>query len=163
VLVAGDRAGALARIDLAGTSEPQILTGHTQTVHTLAFDRTGELAVSGSFDRTARVWRLDGRAPPRVFEGDLFPAAVALDGPLLAVGRGAGVELVHLESGARATLRFDARGRAGFAVTSEERACLLGDRKAARRLVVRREGSRCAPLRDDDVEPRTLAELLGIA
>ncbi|MEZ4732254.1 MAG: pentapeptide repeat-containing protein [Caldilineaceae bacterium] len=38
----------------------QILRGHTEAVHAVAFHPTGKRLVSGSADRTVRLWQIDG-------------------------------------------------------------------------------------------------------
>ena len=46
--------------DLAAQRETARLSGHTGSV--AALDSSGEILVSGSFDTTVRIWRLDGFA-----------------------------------------------------------------------------------------------------
>jgi WD40 repeat protein len=42
------------------------LEGHTGTVAALACDASGRLLVSGSYDTTLRVWKLDASETPEV-------------------------------------------------------------------------------------------------
>ncbi|MBS2021887.1 MAG: protein kinase [Deltaproteobacteria bacterium] len=82
--------GALLLAELAGQPEPPggltaayeiaseqlpiaILRGHTAPVTSLAFSADGAQVVSGSFDRTARLSRTDGRGAAVVLAGHLQP------------------------------------------------------------------------------------------
>ena len=47
----------------------RVLEGHTDTVRAVALSADGRRAVSGSSDKTVRVWDLEGDQPPRVLEG----------------------------------------------------------------------------------------------
>lgn len=60
---------------------------HDRAVSCIAFDRSGRRLVSGSHDRTARVWDLDARSLVTTFTGHAFPvggAAFSPDGRLVA-------------------------------------------------------------------------------
>ena len=50
--------------DVASGREICRLEGHTMRVGSLAFSADGQLAVSGSDDRTVRVWHLPDKPAP---------------------------------------------------------------------------------------------------
>jgi len=50
-------------------SEPEELAGHERAVWSVAFSPDGTLALSGSADRTLRLWDVERRQPLRVFKG----------------------------------------------------------------------------------------------
>ena len=97
--------GALLLSELDGLSEPpggmraarriaqkpiplHLLRGHEGPVLAVVFDRTGEHALTASFDGTVRVWRSDGRGDPVVLHGTSAVTSLALDasGKLVAAG-----------------------------------------------------------------------------
>lgn len=45
------------------------VTGHTDSVLSVAFDKAGKRLLTTSYDNTARITALDDSAPPRVFDG----------------------------------------------------------------------------------------------
>jgi len=57
----------------AGGPERRVLEGHTGGVYAVALTADGKRAVSGSDDKTLRVWDLEGSQPPRVLEGPHHP------------------------------------------------------------------------------------------
>ena len=56
-------------LEAAGGPMLRVLEGHTDTVRAVALSADGRRAVSGSSDKTVRVWDLEGDQPPRVLEG----------------------------------------------------------------------------------------------
>lgn len=58
-LAVGYANGQIALYDRESEEVKQLLNGHTAAVTTLKFNETGELLLSGSFDRSARLWKLD--------------------------------------------------------------------------------------------------------
>ena len=68
--------------------------GHTQEVYSLAFSWDGRLIVSGSGDRTARIWDVtDGSSTvlkitdvPVNVDAGVTSVAISLDGQLVATG-----------------------------------------------------------------------------
>ena len=52
-----------------GGPERRVLEGHTYLVCAVALTADGKRAISGSSDKTLRVWDLEGNQPPRVLEG----------------------------------------------------------------------------------------------
>jgi hypothetical protein len=56
-------------LEQAGSPTRRVLVGHTFWVSAVALSADGKRAVSGSLDKTLRVWDLDGQTPPRVLEG----------------------------------------------------------------------------------------------
>jgi WD40 repeat protein len=89
--------GTLRVWDLEGKQPPRVLEGHTYArvleghtyerytyaVYAVALSGDGRFAVSGSSDRTLRVWDLEGKQPPRILEGHsaaVNAAALSADG-----------------------------------------------------------------------------------
>jgi WD40 repeat protein len=73
----------------AGGLVLRVLEGHTDSVLAVALTADGSRAVSGSDDKTLRVWGLEGNQPPHVLEGHTsIVEAVALtaDGKLAVSG-----------------------------------------------------------------------------
>ena len=68
--------------------------GHTQEVYSLVFSSDGRLVVSGSGDRTMRIWDMtDGTSktltiadPPDNFDAGVTSVAISSDGRLVAAG-----------------------------------------------------------------------------
>jgi WD40 repeat protein len=94
--MAGDRQVASAggdgvRLwDVASNAELRFLQGHTALVTHLVVSADGKRIVSGSFDRTARLWDVDtGRELARFDNGNIVYAATFLrdDAILVASGR----------------------------------------------------------------------------
>jgi WD40 repeat protein len=56
-------------LEQAGSPTRRVLEGHTASVFAVALSADGKRAVSGSVDKTLRVWDLDGHTPPRALEG----------------------------------------------------------------------------------------------
>ncbi len=70
-------------LEAAGGAVLRILKGHTHVVEAVALSADGKRAVSGSDDKTVRVWDLEGNQPPRVLEGHMDrvkAAALSSDG-----------------------------------------------------------------------------------
>jgi WD40 repeat protein len=68
-------------LELAGGPALRVLEGHTHWVNAVALSGDGKRAVSGSNDKTVRVWDLEGNQPPRILEGHTGSInAVALSG-----------------------------------------------------------------------------------
>jgi len=67
----------------AGGPMLRILEGHTRSVNAVALSADGKRAISGSNDKTVRVWDLEGNRPPRVLEGhtdSVNAVAISADG-----------------------------------------------------------------------------------
>jgi WD40 repeat protein len=82
-------AGPVMLWDLAGTAAPQVLTGHENTVESIAFSSDGRLLASASSDQTVRVWPLGGTEPPlilRADDGTVETVAFSSDGSRVASG-----------------------------------------------------------------------------
>ncbi len=71
---------------------PRPLSGHTDSVNSVAFSRDGSLIVSGSWDKTLRLW--DGHSGARIgvpfrgHEGQVFTVDFSPDGTRIASGGG---------------------------------------------------------------------------
>jgi WD40 repeat protein len=91
-----DRWLAAARTDFsvqafdASTGRPVVeLTGHTGEITSLAFSADGSRLLTGSRDRTARLWRMpsgEQEGPPLSHEGAVARAAISPDGRRIAIG-----------------------------------------------------------------------------
>ncbi|MBI3724084.1 serine/threonine protein kinase [bacterium] len=89
--------------------KPVVLSGHDSNVNSLACSKDGEI-VSGSDDRTVRIWRREASVPPRAIaghEGCVLAVALSPDEKTLASGGADGtVRLWEFPGGAPlATLR----------------------------------------------------------
>jgi WD40 repeat protein len=79
--VDGKKSGILQRLLAPG--ELRRFLGHEQSVTSIAFDTTGRHAVSGSMDKTVRLWDVASGAARQVLKGHLAgvtSVALALDG-----------------------------------------------------------------------------------
>lgn len=61
--------------DLATNKEMYLLAGHTGSVSALAWDARADLLISGSFDTTVRIWRLQPAAASVVSQPEVHPEA----------------------------------------------------------------------------------------
>jgi WD40 repeat protein len=74
-----------------GDEPPRVLEGHSNWVGRVALSADGRRAVSGSRDKTLRVWDLEGSQPPRVLEGHnnwVNSVTVSADGRMVVSGSG---------------------------------------------------------------------------
>jgi WD40 repeat protein len=81
-------------LEVAGGPAIRLLEGHTDSVTSVVVTANGQLAVSGSKDRTLRVWNLVTHQQPRVLQGHAFAikaVAVTPDGRLALSGSEDGV------------------------------------------------------------------------
>ncbi|NTV36121.1 MAG: WD40 repeat domain-containing protein, partial [Anaerolineaceae bacterium] len=73
-------------------TNPIVFSGHTNTISQIAFSKDGQWLVSGSSDRTARVWKLTNPEELPVildgFKGDVFDVVISPDQKHLAVSSG---------------------------------------------------------------------------
>ena len=53
---------------LGSRSSPRVLSGHTDTIHSVALTPDGKWALTGSDDKTARLWELIPRCLLRKFK-----------------------------------------------------------------------------------------------
>ena len=76
-LVIGLHGGGILSIDLDNPSEIGRLKGHTDVVEALSIDSTGDRLVSGSWDRTLRVWSLNSMK--EISSGTLLTGITAVE------------------------------------------------------------------------------------
>ena len=79
--------------DIAKKQIRSVFEGHQQEIYSLAFSRDGRLIISGSGDRTARIWDMDtGRSKvlaisePESVDAGVTSVAISPDGRLVAAG-----------------------------------------------------------------------------
>jgi RNA polymerase sigma factor (sigma-70 family) len=77
------------------------ITGHTGSVKAAVFSKDGKTLASGSEDRTARLWDLDGNKVVRTFAHDheVVDVALSADGKLMASKTAQEVHLWDIASG----------------------------------------------------------------
>jgi len=74
--------GLATAIDLAQQPVPRaILRGHLGRLSSAQLSPDGKQVLTASHDRTARIWRSDGRGEPTIFRGHKRPITVATYGP----------------------------------------------------------------------------------
>jgi WD40 repeat protein len=76
-------------LEAAGGPMLRILEGHTASVKAVALSADGKRAVSGSHDKTLRVWDLENNRPPRILEGhtgSVNAVALSADGKYAVSG-----------------------------------------------------------------------------
>ncbi|TFH06119.1 MAG: WD40 repeat domain-containing protein, partial [Candidatus Thorarchaeota archaeon] len=72
----GMHSGKILLIDLENPSETTQMVGHTDIVESLSIDTTGERLVSGSWDRTIRLWSLNSNK--EISSGNLLTGITAV-------------------------------------------------------------------------------------
>lgn len=82
-------------VDLTGHKPPLAMNGHTESIECVAVSPDGKLGLSGSYDKTARVWDLSNGAQLRSLphNGAVNSAAFSADGRLAVTGGLGGVRL----------------------------------------------------------------------
>lgn len=86
-LAAGTLDGHVLLVDTATRDAERVDSAHQDTVRAVAFAHGGRLLVTGSFDRTAKLWSVPGLLPQDTLRGhdrSLMGLACAPDAPLLA-------------------------------------------------------------------------------
>ncbi|MCK5264638.1 MAG: hypothetical protein KAR03_03440, partial [Candidatus Thorarchaeota archaeon] len=76
-LVLGMHSGKISLIDIETRSEIKQLVGHKDIVESLSIDTTGERLVSGSWDRTIRLWSLNSNK--EISSGKLLAGITAVE------------------------------------------------------------------------------------
>ncbi len=81
VMAIGFEHGEIMVWDMGDNKPIQVLPGHTAAITDLAFDQKNEFLVSGSFDRSVRLWKLDEleNQPVSIQDNDTWVSAVAFD------------------------------------------------------------------------------------
>ena len=80
----------LALCAISQAAEPLVLEGHTNVVASVAFSRDSSQLISGSWDRSVRVWNVETGKPIQTFSGHrdwVFDLVVKQDGSLLSASQ----------------------------------------------------------------------------
>src|SRR5437588_266038 len=80
---------ALAGVAQGQAGKPNVLVGHTDPVYSVDFTPDGSLIVTGSFDKTVKLWDAATLNPVRSFSGHtnlVLTVAVSRDGARIASG-----------------------------------------------------------------------------
>jgi WD40 repeat protein len=136
----GQASGELEFLDTATGNSPRALTGHTGPVQCVAFSPDGKKVLSGSQDRTARVWELaTGKEsfPLGRHHGYVTAVAWSPDGARLATADGAATLRVwDARTGLLSlTLPDQPVGPGGLAFDPTGKYLLLGSRSRKVRLI----------------------------
>ena len=80
--------GDVVFLDVITGIRTSVLCGHTSVIHSLAFSQDGTLLLSGSWDKTVRVWDVQTGGVIRTFghTDSSFPASISSDGAMVALG-----------------------------------------------------------------------------
>ena len=81
-------------LDVITGIRTSVLCGHTDPIYCLAFSQDGTLLLSGSNDKTARVWDVQTGGIIRTFDYDpytYFAASISSDGAMVAFGTDDGI------------------------------------------------------------------------
>ncbi len=130
-LADGDKPyGGLATVHEVATSalSESILAGHTSLVYHAAFSPDGTRIVTASIDKTARVWRADGKGEPVVLTGHtgyVTHAAFSRDGAWIVTASGDGT--AHVWRVEWKTLLTYLREAMTACLTKEQRIRYLGE------------------------------------
>jgi len=110
---------------------PVVLEGHTSSVYGVAVTSDGKTVVSGSDDKTLKVWDLETGRCRATFEGHasyVYGVAITSDGKTVVSGSGdKTLKVWDLETGrCRATFEGHTEGVLGVAVTSDGKTVVSG-------------------------------------
>ncbi len=74
--------------DLKTTANPRSLKGHEGIIHSIAFSPNGERLISGSWDKTIRLWDINAATELHQFKGkdSIYSVAFHPNGQLIAAG-----------------------------------------------------------------------------
>ena len=68
-IAVGSTTGDIIILDAITGSQTAVLSGHTQPIHSLTFSSDGKSLVSGSIDRTAKLWDMQTGGVVKTFSG----------------------------------------------------------------------------------------------
>jgi WD40 repeat protein len=85
----GLESGTIIILDATTGTHMSVLSGHTDWVRSLAFSSDGELLVSGSNDRTIKLWNIQTGNPFKTFSGhsrSILSVSISADSTMIASG-----------------------------------------------------------------------------
>ena len=99
IIAVGLSSGDITILDAVTGSSRSVLSGHTNTVMSLALTLDGTLLVSGSFDDTIKLWDVQTGGIAKTFHGQAHALSISPDALTIASGSTSGVYLWDIRTG----------------------------------------------------------------